>query len=81
MSNFLINYFFILSVAGFIVLFILSVLSFVNVEALKIENDKHLNSGIILLITSIVYLAIALWIYFSKMRKTQEDINREQGYM
>jgi hypothetical protein len=54
MSIFLLNYFLLMSFAGFIVLLILSCLAFANVEALKIKKDKHIGSGVVLIIVSLV---------------------------
>jgi hypothetical protein len=55
MGQLLQTYLFYVSLAGFIILFILSILSFVNIQALKIKEGRHIHSGIILLITSIVF--------------------------
>lgn len=54
MSSFFLNYCFYMSIAGVVVLLILSILAFVNLESLKIKEGKHTQSGIILIITAIV---------------------------
>lgn len=58
MSIFLLNYLLCLCCAGFLVLLVLSIMAFCNMEALKIEDNKHIASGIILLIVSIVRIII-----------------------
>jgi hypothetical protein len=47
-------YFSIISFAGFFVLTILSVLAFVNFEYLRIKPGRHIQSGIMLIVTAVV---------------------------
>ena len=62
MGTLLYNYCLYISLAGFFVLLIFSIMSFTNVEALQITKGKNKNSGIILLICSIVILQIFLFL-------------------
>jgi hypothetical protein len=77
MSNNFLNYLFFLSLCGFVLLSILSILAFANVESLKIKKDNHINSGIMLLVNGLIYFGIAAFIYFYKLRNTK----RGGGYM
>jgi hypothetical protein len=54
MSPFFLRYIFLVSSAGFAILTIFSILAFSNIEALKIQKDRNLQSGGVLLITAIV---------------------------
>lgn len=60
MSKGLLIYIFLISGFGFILLLILSILAFLDVESLEIEENRNKNSGIMLLVNSIVYLIIAI---------------------
>lgn len=55
MSLLLNTYVAVLSLSGFVFLLILSLFAFLNMEALRIQEGKHIYSGISLLITSIVF--------------------------
>jgi hypothetical protein len=52
--SFLSNYILFIGIAGFFVLLILSIMAFANVESLKIKQGKHIQSGVMLLVISIV---------------------------
>ena len=52
MNQFLREYLFYLSLAGFIFMFLLSMMAFFNSDYLKINKETHIKSGISLLITS-----------------------------
>jgi hypothetical protein len=56
MSNSVSLYVQILSLSAFCVLFTFSVLAFCNVECLKIKSGRNIQSGVILLVTAIVFL-------------------------
>lgn len=60
MSGFCINYFIYLSGFAIFFLTILSILSFTNLEALRIKKGKEKNSGILLLISAGVIYNINL---------------------
>jgi hypothetical protein len=51
-------YFFTISLAGFFVLTVMSALAFVNHEYLKIKQGKHINSGIMLIVTAVVGISL-----------------------
>jgi membrane protein DedA with SNARE-associated domain len=74
MSETCLNYLFIIALSGFIYLLILSFFAFSNSESLKIKKNKHTNSGIMLLINSIIYLAIAIYLNY-KIRKAKKTTN------
>lgn len=76
MSTVLYLYLFILGCCGFVVLLVLSVMAFCNNEAFEITEDKHMHSGIMLMVNSVVYLIIAIVIKL----KYVKDKKRE-GYM
>ena len=76
MSNALFNYIFIISTSGFFVLFIFSMMSFANSESLQIEKGKKNNSGVMLLVNSIIYLIIAIFVKFK-----QNQTNQRNGYV
>ena len=63
------NYFFLISFSGYIYLLFLSILSFTNNESLKIASNKHTNSGVMLLVNSFVYGAIALFLKVNQKKK------------
>lgn len=54
MSNLLLYYLFYLSLSGFVILSILSVMAYANLPCMKIKEGNHVNSGTILIITAIV---------------------------
>jgi hypothetical protein len=47
-------YFFCIALAGFFVLTIMSVLAFVDFEYLRIKEGRHIQSGIMLIVTAVV---------------------------
>lgn len=53
-ASIIVNYFFLIGIAGFVVMFILSVLAFCNVEFFEIPKGKKNKSGGILLFGAIV---------------------------
>lgn len=53
-GTFLMNYLFIISICGFIILFILSIMAFSNVENFKIKPGEKIRAGIILIMGSFV---------------------------
>jgi hypothetical protein len=74
MSETCLTYLFTIALSGFIYLLILSFYAFSNTESLKIKKKKHINSGIMLLINSIIYLAIAIYLNY-KIRKAKKSTN------
>jgi hypothetical protein len=54
-SSFLINYYFIISVAGFLLLTFLGICCFINVEALKLKTEHKNLSGLACLVAACVY--------------------------
>jgi hypothetical protein len=56
MASFLVKYIQFISLAGFLVLLVFSILAFCNVEFFKIKQGKNISSGVILLIVSLVLL-------------------------
>ena len=76
MSVVLYLYLFILGCSGFAVLLVLSIMAFCNNEAFEISENKHVSSGVMLMVNSVVYLAIAIGI----KAKYVKDKKRE-GYM
>ena len=72
MSETCLTYLFTIALSGFIYLLILSFYAFSNTESLKIKKKKHINSGIMLLINSIIYLAIAIYLNY-KIRKAKKN--------
>jgi hypothetical protein len=77
MSIYLYYYIYLISLGGFFILFFFSILSFRNNESLEIKKDKHKNSGIICLIDSFIYLAIALYVNF----RHRKELKEKNGYM
>ena len=74
MSIYLYYYIYLISLGGFFILFYFSILSFRNYESLEIKEGRNKNSGVICLIDSFVYLAIALYInYKHKKKYTKKD--------
>ena len=64
MPIYLYYYIYLLSLGGFFILFYFSILSFKNNEALEIKPGKNKNSGVMCLINSLIYLAIALYVNY-----------------
>ena len=77
MSIYLYYYIYLISLGGFFILFFFSILSFRNNEALEIKLGKNKNSGIMCLINSLIYLAIALYINY----KHRKELKEKDGYM
>jgi hypothetical protein len=77
MSIYLYYYIYLISLGGFFILFFFSILSFRNNEFLEIKNGKNKNSGIMLLIDSLIYLAIALYVNY----KHRKELREKDGYM
>ena len=74
MSDTCLNYLFIIALSGFIYLLILSFFAFSDSESLKIKKKKHINSGVMLLINSFIYLGIAIYLNYKK-RKAKKTTN------
>ena len=53
-NTFMINYYFIISIAGFLLLTFLGFCCFINVEALKLKHDSHNISGIACIVAACV---------------------------
>ena len=77
MSIYLYYYIYLISLGGFFILFFFSILSFRNNEFLEIKDGKNKNSGTMLLIDSLIYLAIALYINY----KHRKELKERDGYM
>jgi hypothetical protein len=77
MSIYLYYYIYLISLGGFFILFFFSILSFRNNEFLEIKDGKNKNSGTMLLIDSLIYLAIALYINY----KHRKELKEKDGYM
>ena len=77
MSIYLYYYIYLISLGGFFILFFFSILSFRNNEFLEIKDGKNKNSGIMLLIDSLIYLAIALYVNY----KHRKELKERDGYM
>ena len=77
MSIYLYYYIYLISLGGFFILFFFSILSFRNNEFLEIKDGKNKNSGIMLLIDSLIYLAIALYVNY----KHRKELKEKDGYM
>jgi hypothetical protein len=77
MSIYLYYYIYLISLWGFFILFFFSILSFRNNEFLEIKDGKNKNSGTMLLIDSLIYLAIALYINY----KHRKELKEKDGYM
>lgn len=75
MSYLLKNYFKILSICGFVFLFILACMAFANYYCLEIKEDKHISSGVMLITNSIIYLIIAIGLIIHEKRT-----NKRNGY-
>jgi hypothetical protein len=77
MSIYLYYYIYLISLGGFFILFFFSILSFRNNEFLEIKDGKNKNSGTMLLIDSLIYLAIALYVNY----KHRKELKEKDGYM
>ena len=77
MSIYLYYYIYLISLGGFFILFFFSILSFRNNEFLEIKDGKNKNSGIMLLIDSLIYLTIALYVNY----KHRKELKEKDGYM
>ena len=77
MSIYLYYYIYLISLGGFFILFFFSIFSFRNNEFLEIKDGKNKNSGTMLLIDSLIYLAIALYINY----KHRKELKEKDGYM
>ncbi len=71
MNEFWLNYIFYLCLAGWIFMFLLSIMAFFCSEYLKLNKDTNIKSGISLLITSgvIIKEKLNLSIYYFKIDK------------
>jgi len=77
MSIYLYYYIYLISLGGFFILLFFSILSFRNNESLEIKPGKNKNSGVMCLIDSFIYLAIALYINY----KHRKELKEKDGYM
>jgi len=77
MSIYLYYYIYLISLGGFFILFFFSILSYRNNEFLEIKEGKNKNSGTMLLIDSLIYLAIALYVNY----KHRKELKERDGYM
>ena len=77
MSIYLYYYIYLISLGGFFILFFFSILSYRNNEFLEIKEGKNKNSGTMLLIDSLIYLAIALYVNY----KHRKELKEKDGYM
>ena len=77
MSIYLYYYIYLVSLGGFFILFFFSILSFRNNESLEIKSGKHNNSGVMCLIDSLIYLAIAIFINY----KYRKELKGRDGYV
>ena len=70
--SYLYYYFYFICLGGFFTLLFFSILSFRNNEFLEIKKGKNKNSGIICLIDSFIYLAIAIYINYKNKKECSE---------
>jgi uncharacterized membrane protein (DUF485 family) len=64
MGDFATKYFQLMSLAGFIVLILLAILAFCDIQYLKIKKGENVKSGIILLIVALIYGTISAYLYY-----------------
>jgi hypothetical protein len=76
MNSNIVNYIFLICLSGFGFLMILSFMAFGDIESLKIKKGKNKNSGVMLLVDSLIYLFIGFFV-FCKYKKN----NNDDGYM
>jgi len=76
MNSFIANYIFLMCLSGFGFLMILSFMAFGDIESLKIKKGKYKNSGVMLLVDSLIYLIIGFFV-FCKYKKN----NNPEGYV
>ena len=69
----IVNYVMCILLVGGIFTFIVSIMAFVNVEALRINKNKHIESGINLLITSFVFCGLFVFSYYMSRLKKKSD--------
>lgn len=63
-------YLLILSTGSSFVSFLFSILAFLNLEGMRIEKGKNINSGVLLLVNSILFFIVA---YFSKTKLSKQN--------
>jgi len=75
MSDARTTFFFLLSCAGAILLFYLSICAFIGMEALKLSHEHKNSSGFALLFSSIFYAGMALYCHYKMSNPTQASSN------
>ena len=54
------EYLFFISIGSSLILLLFSIFAFIDLEGMKIAKGKHITSGMILLVNSVIYFIIAL---------------------
>ena len=54
------EYLFFISIGSSLILLLVSIIAFIDLEGMKIAEGKHITSGMILLVNSVIYFIIAL---------------------
>ena len=54
------EYLFFISIGSSLILLLFSIFAFIDLEGMKIAEGKHITSGMILLVNSVIYFIIAL---------------------
>ena len=80
MAGICFNYLFLISTGSAIILFIFSIMAFFNIEGLKIKSGKYIISGIMLLINSLFYTAIAVFLKIKMNKDYQLALERKNKF-
>jgi hypothetical protein len=64
MGEFASKYFQLMTLAGFIILIIIAILAFCDIQYLKIKKGENVKSGIILLIVALIYGTISAILHY-----------------
>ena len=80
MAGMCFNYLFLISTGSAIILFIFSIMAFLNIEGLKIKTGQYIKSGIMLLINSLFYTAIAAFLKIKMNKDYQRSLERKNKF-
>lgn len=74
------EYLFFISAGSSIILLLLSIMAFINLEGMKIQEGKNYTSGIMLLINCILYFLIALYIKIKISRNNDDSLEKRDHF-
>lgn len=78
MGEFASKYFQLITLTGFIILIILAILAFCDIQYLKIKKGENIKSGIILLIVSLIYGIISAYLHYRQNKLETSNLRNSE---